>query len=91
MQELKELTILFIVDFKTNDMQQQNFRPFRNPKTDYSMIDICTKTKVIGMPAGQIMGMVKRMSKSVPLEAPVTLDVLKKATDNYIQIASIQN
>lgn len=72
-------------------MQNQNFRPFRNPKTDYSMIDICTNTKVIAMPAGQIMGMVKRMSKNVPLKKPLTFDVLRKATDNYIQIASINN
>jgi hypothetical protein len=72
-------------------MENKNFRPFRNPKTDYSMIDICTKTKVIGMPAGQIMGMVKRMSNDLPIQRPITFDVLRKATDNYIQIASINN
>lgn len=65
--------------------------PFRNPKLDYSMIDFCTKTKVIGMPAAPIMGMVKRMSKDLPLKKPITLDVLRKATDNYIQLASVLN
>lgn len=68
---------------------QENTIIFRNPKQDYSMID-CTK-KQIPMPAGQIMGMVKRMVNNTPIKKPITLSVLKKSTDNYMQIASILN
>jgi hypothetical protein len=70
---------------------QNNLIQFRNPKFDYSMIDFCTKTKVIGMPAGRIMGMVKKMSAGLPLQQPLTYEVLRRATDNYMQLASIKN
>lgn len=54
-------------------------------------LDVCNKTKVIPMPAGQIMNMVKRMGETLPIKKPITMDVLVKATNNYLIEASVLN
>lgn len=54
-------------------------------------LDVCTKTKVIPMPAGQIMGMVKKIGNNLPIRKPITMDVLVKATNNYLIEASVLN
>ena len=56
----------------------------------YSVLDICRKTKVLPMPAGQIMGMVKQVYKT-KLQAPITLENLVRARNKYLIDASILN
>jgi hypothetical protein len=43
------------------------------------------------MPAGQIMGMVKKMAEKLPIQQPISFEDLLRAKDRYIKIASILN
>ncbi len=49
------------------------------------------KVKWIAMPAGSIMYLVSQMAKELPLQKPITMDVLMRAKDRYIEIASRLN
>lgn len=50
-----------------------------------------TTVKWIPMPAGQILGMVKRMAESRGLQSPICWEALTREKKRYFQRASILN
>lgn len=50
-----------------------------------------TSVKWIPLPAGQILGMVKRIAEQNGMTGPIDLEVLLRAKDRYIKIASLLN
>jgi hypothetical protein len=54
-------------------------------------LDVCTKTKVIPMPAGVVMNMVKKMAQDKNLPGPVTMEQLVRERNRYFNKAIIFN
>lgn len=62
----------------------------RNPNTDYSLIDFCTKTKVLDcLPTG-LFRIVSKIDTDKGLKPP-RYELLKKKLNRYISRATILN